>query len=127
MVRFERTGAVGEIVVSFTQMTPPFNSLEVYGSRGTIIENHMWERPVRIYSYDESMGEHRQQWYEPEIEHAPFPRYYSISVRHADEHFAECVLEDRNRNQPPRGEERDSRVLMGYLSIRTVARRPVTI
>ncbi len=120
MVRFERTGAVGEIVVSFTQMTPPFNSLEVYGSRGTIIENHMWERPVRIYSYDESMGEHRQQWYEPEIEHAPFPRYYSISVRHADEHFAECVLEDREPEFSPHdAKSAIAGVLMGYLSVRT--------
>jgi predicted dehydrogenase len=44
IVNFEN-GAIGEISVSFTQMTPPFNSLELFGTTGSIFENHAWEKP----------------------------------------------------------------------------------
>ena len=119
MVRFAN-GAVGEIVVSFTQVTPPFNSLEIYGTRGTILENHMWEKPVRIYSHHEAMAEHKQQWFEPEIEHAPFPRYYTISAKHLDEYFARCILEDREPEfTPDKAKSAIAGVLMGYLSVQT--------
>src|SRR4030043_376419 len=66
MVRFAN-GAVGEIVVSFTQMAPPFNSLEIYGTRGSILENHMWEKPGRSSSLHEAMAEHKQQGFEPQM------------------------------------------------------------
>lgn len=119
MVRFEG-GAIGEIVVSFTQMTLPYNSMEIYGSLGTILENHAWERPVQIFSYHADMGEHAQQWYEPEIEHAPFPRYYPISVRRTDEHFARCIIEDTEPEFTPEdAKSAIAGVLMGYLSART--------
>jgi Xaa-Pro aminopeptidase len=119
MVRFA-IGAVGEIVVSFTQVTPPFNSLEIYGTRGTILENHMWEKPVRIYSHHEAMAEHKQQWFEPEIEHAPFPGYYTISAKHLDEYFARCILEDQEPEfTPEKAKSAIAGVLMGYLSAQT--------
>ena len=119
MIRFAN-GAVGEIVVSFTQMAPPFNSLEIYGTRGTILENHMWEKPVRIYSDHEAMAEHRHQWFEPEIEHAPFPGYYTICAKYLDEYFARCVLEDREPEfTPEKAKSAIAGVLMGYLSAQT--------
>ena len=119
MVRFAN-GAVGEIVVSFTQMALPFNSLEIYGTRGTILENHMWEKPVRIYSQHEAMAEHRQQWFEPEIEHAPFPGYYTISAKHLGEYFARCIIEDREPEfTPEQAKSAIAGVLMGYLSAQT--------
>jgi predicted dehydrogenase/Xaa-Pro aminopeptidase len=119
MIRFSK-GTIGELVVSFTQQTTPFNSLEIYGTQGTILENHMWERPVRIYSFHKAMGDHRREWFEPDLEHGPFPHYYTISVKHEDEHFARCILEDREPEFTPE----DARsavacVLMGYLSART--------
>lgn len=119
MVRFAN-GVVGEIVVSFTQMAPPFNSLEVYGTRGTILENHLWKKPARIYSQHEAMAEHQYQWFEPEIEHAPFPGYYAISAKHLDEHFARCILEDREPEfTPEKAKSAVAGVLMGYLSAQT--------
>ena len=119
MIRFAN-GAMGEIVVSFTQVTPPFNSLEIYGTKGTILENHMWENPIRIYSHHEAMGEHKQQWFEPEIEHAAFPRYYNISVKHEDEYFARCILENREPEfTPEKARSAIAGVLMGYLSAQT--------
>jgi predicted dehydrogenase len=119
MVRFAN-GAVAEIVVSFTQMAPPFNSLEIYGSKGTILENHMWEKPVRIYSSHEAMAEHKYQWFEPEIEHAPFPGYYTICAKYLDEHFARCIIEDREPEfTPEQAKSAIAGVLMGYLSAQT--------
>ena len=119
MVRFAN-GAVGEIAVSFTQMAPPFNSLEICGSRGTILENHMWEKPVRIYSQHEAMAEEKHQWFEPEIEHAPFPGYYAISAKHLDEYFARCIVEDREPEfTPEKAKSAIAGVLMGYFSART--------
>ncbi len=119
MVRFSK-GVIGEIVVSFTQVTPAFNSLEVHGSKGTILENHMWERPVRIYSGHEGLGENKNQWYEPEIEHAPFPAYYNISMRCEDEYFAQCILEDRQPEfTPEQARSAIADVLMGYVSAQT--------
>jgi predicted dehydrogenase len=119
MVRFAN-GAVGEIVVSFTQMALPFNSLEIYGTRGTILENHMWEKPVRIYSQHEAMAQHKYQWFEPEIEHAPFPGYYTICAKYLDEHFARCIIEDREPEfTPEQAKSAIAGVLMGYLSAQT--------
>ena len=57
-------------MVSFTQMTVPYNSLEIFGTRGSIFENHAWERPVRLCSFDERMGKIAEV-VEPEVEHAP--------------------------------------------------------
>jgi len=119
MARFSR-GVVGEIVVSFTQVTPAFNSLEIYGSRGTILENHMWEKAVRIYSNHDALGENKNQWYEPDIEHAPFPAYYNISMRCEDEYFAQCILDDREPDfKPEQARRAIADVLMGYLSAQT--------
>jgi predicted dehydrogenase/Xaa-Pro aminopeptidase len=117
-------GAIGEISVSFTQMTPPFNSLEVFGTMGTIFENHAWAKPVRIYSFAKDMGEHQQVMYEPEIEHAPFPGYYPISVCHEDEYFASCILEDKQPAFTPTDAMSAIECIMaGYLS--SMEHRPV--
>ncbi len=119
MLRFKK-GAVGEVVVSFTQTTPPFNSLEVYGTKGTILENHMWDRPVRVFSSHDDMGENKNQWFEPEVEHAPFPLYYNISARNEDEYFAQCILEDKEPEfTPEQAKSAIAAVLMGYLSAET--------
>lgn len=110
-------GIIGEIIVSFTQVSPPFNSLEIYGTKGTILENHMWTKPVKIYSSSDVMGEYKQKWFEPEIEHAPFPLYYNISARIEDEYFAQCIIENKEPEFTPE-DARDAiiGVLMGYLS-----------
>jgi predicted dehydrogenase/Xaa-Pro aminopeptidase/putative sterol carrier protein len=119
MLRFSG-GAVGEVVVSFTQMTPPFNSMEIHGTRGTILENHMWDRPVRVFSSHDDMGENKNQWFEPEIEHAPFPLYYNISARNEDEYFAQCILENKDPEfTPEQAKSAIAAVLMGYLSAET--------
>lgn len=117
-------GALGEVSVSFTQMTPPFNSLEIYGTEGSIFENHAWEKPVRIYSFSKEMGDHQQTMYEPEIEHAPFPGYYPISVRHEDEYFAKCIIDNVEPEfTPEQAMSAIEIILAGYLS--SIEHRPV--
>ena len=72
IARYEN-GALADVMVSFTQQTTPYNSMEVFGTKGSIFENHGWEKPVRFCSYDERMGENQQKWVEPDIEHDAFP------------------------------------------------------
>lgn len=117
-------GAIADVMVSFTQMTPPFNSLEVYGTEGTIFENHAWEKPVRVYSMTSRDEKMRQKWYEPGCEHAPFPKYYPISVKREDEHFAMCVLENKQPEFTPyQAMHAIEAILAGYLS--HIEKRPV--
>ncbi|HET6413974.1 MAG TPA: M24 family metallopeptidase [Anaeromyxobacter sp.] len=119
-------GAVADIMVSFTQMTVPYNSLEIFGTRGSVFENHAWERPVRFCSFDERMGEDQQKWVEPEVEHAPFPEYYTISAREEDEHFARSILENREPEfSPVQAMNAITAILAGYLS--AIEGRPVEV
>ncbi len=119
IVKFKK-GAIAEVVVSFTQITPPYNSLEIHGTKGSILENHNWEHPVRINSIDSKMVECRNKWFEPEIEHGIFPLYYNISARCEDEYFANCIISDKDPEfSPEQARSAIAAILMGYLSART--------
>ncbi|MDR0720585.1 MAG: M24 family metallopeptidase [Treponema sp.] len=110
-------GALADIMVSFTQKTIPYNSMEVFGTKGSIFENHAWEKPVRFCSFDERMGSDIQKWIEPDVEHLPFPEYYTISVRETDAHFAKCILENKEPEfTPAQAMNAISAILAGYLS-----------
>jgi len=123
IARFDN-GAMADIMVSFTQLTAPYNSMEIFGTKGTIYENHAWEKPVRFCSFDERMGENLQKWAEPDVEHAIFPEYYTISVRETDEHFARCILEDKEPEfTPQQSMSAIAGILAGYLS--AIEGRPV--
>jgi predicted dehydrogenase len=74
-------------------VSEPTNRLELYGTEGTIIEDHMWEQPL-MYASNKS-GFETDGWIRPQVEHAPFPGYYGISFRREIEHFVDCVREDR--------------------------------
>ncbi len=119
-------GVIADIMVSFTQMTIPYNSLEIFGTKGSIFENHAWERPVRFCSFDERMGEDQLKWVEPEVEHAPFPDYYTISAREEDEHFARSILENKEPEfTPAHSMNAITAILAGYLS--AIEGRPVDV
>lgn len=112
-----KKGTIAETTVSFSVVSPCNNSLEIYGTMGTIIENHDWENPIRIFSKHDSMGKHKGKWYEPEIEHGPFPKYYQISMRNEDLHFTDCILNDIDPEfTPEQAKEAIAVVLMSYLS-----------
>ncbi len=113
-----RKGAIAEVVVSFSVISPPTNTLEIYGTEGSIIENHEWDNPVKIFSSHESMGANRGAWYVPiDIEHGPFPKYYEISARIEDDYFTNCILEDKEPEfTPEHAKDAIASVLLGYLS-----------
>ena len=112
-----KKGTIAEITVSFSVMSPFSNSLEIYGTMGTIVENHDWENPIRMFSKHDNMGEYKGKWYEPKIEHGVFPKYYQISMRNEDSHFTDCILNDTDPEfTPEQAKEAIAVVLMSYLS-----------
>jgi len=119
IARFKK-GTIAEVVVSFTQITMPYNSLEIHGTKGSILENHNWEHPVRINSIDSKLVDNPNTWFEPEIEHGIFPLYYNISARCEDEYFAKCIIDDKDPEfTPQQARSAIADILMGYLSART--------
>lgn len=85
--------ALGEVDVSCCVVSEPTNRLEIYGTEGTILEDHMWEQPLMYDSH--KTGFETEGWLKPHIEHAPFPGYYGISFKNEVEHFIDCVREDK--------------------------------
>jgi len=88
-----KNGAMAEVTVSTATVHVPTNRLEVHGTKGTILEDHDWERPVKVYPCFRTSG-FSQPFQSPELEHGPFPQYYTISFRNEVAHFAECILND---------------------------------
>jgi predicted dehydrogenase len=87
-----KNGALAEVDLTCCAISEPTNRLELYGTKGTIIEDHMWEQPL-MYASNET-GYETDGWVRPAVEHAPFPEYYTISFRKEIEHFVDCVRED---------------------------------
>jgi UDP-N-acetylglucosamine 3-dehydrogenase len=114
-----KCGTIAESILSFTVASPPSNQLEIYGTVGTLVENHNWKNPVKIYSSHNDMGKNHDIWYEPKIEHSPWPRYQEISTKIEDEYFTDCILEDNDPEfTPEQAREAIANVLMGYLSVK---------
>ena len=125
MARFSN-GTIADITTSFTQLTTPNNTMEIYGTKGTILEDHNLENPVKIFSFDERMGANVGRWHQPEIEHAAYPGYYLISANRTDEHFAKCIIENETPEfTPEQSMSPVTDVLAGYLSF--IEKRPVKI
>ncbi|NVM30291.1 MAG: Gfo/Idh/MocA family oxidoreductase [Candidatus Helarchaeota archaeon] len=112
-----KSGVIAETVVSFTVVTPPTNCVEIYGTKGTIIENHAWEYPIRMNTNHKHGGPNRGRWYEPRIIHGKYPKYVEISARFEDEHFAECILTNKAPEfTPEQAKAAIATALLGYLS-----------
>jgi predicted dehydrogenase len=119
-------GTMVDITTSFTQLTTPNNTMEIYGTKGTILEDHSQENPVRIFSFDERMGANVGRWYQPEVDHAPYPGYYLISANKTDEYFAKCLINNEAPEfTPEQSMSPITDVLAGYLSF--IEKRPVKI
>lgn len=88
-----KNGSLGEVDVCCCAVSEPTNRLELYGTKGTIIEDHMWEQPLMYCSHQP--GFETEGWVKPEVEHAPFPGYYGISFRNEVEHFVDCIIENK--------------------------------
>ena len=113
-----KNGGLGEVDLTCCAVSEPTNRLELYGTKGTIIEDHMWEQPLMYCS--NQPGFETEGWVKPEVEHAPFPGYYGISFRNEVEHFVDCVLNDTQ----PKVTGEDGRAalniaLLAYKSVKT--------
>ena len=112
-----KSGIIAETVVSFTVVTPPTNCVEIYGTKGTIIENHAWEYPIKMNTLHKHGGPNRGIWYEPRVIHGTYPKYYEISARFEDEYFADCILTNKDPEfTPEQAKAAIATVLLGYLS-----------
>ena len=116
LLKYE-SGTIAEVTVSFSVVSPFNNSLELYGTKGTLIENHQLVNPIRIFSTSNKMGRNARKWFEPTIEHGPFPIYYELSMRNEDSHFTDCIINDTVPEfSPEQAREAIYDVLLCYLS-----------
>lgn len=66
------------------------------------------------------MGNNKGKWYEPEIKHGPFPKYYEISMSIEDSYFTDCIINDVKPDfSPEQAKEAIQTVLLSYLSAKT--------
>ena len=86
-------GAVGSIDCSFTVASEWNNTIEIYGTKGTILEDHNWEQPIKLFST--LPGPDQGKWVRPEVEHKPYPGYYPLTFELEVRHFYECILEGK--------------------------------
>ncbi|MFX0178209.1 MAG: Gfo/Idh/MocA family protein [Candidatus Hodarchaeota archaeon] len=111
-----KCGAMITVDVSSTTVHPLTNRTELHGTKGTILEDHSWEKPIRVFSSHPD-AEIKGEFYSPEIEHGIYPHYYKISMGKEDAYFADCILEDKEPEFTPE-EARNgvAVVLLSYLS-----------
>jgi len=113
-----KNNALGEVDLNCCAVSEPTNRLELYGTKGTIIEDHMWEQPLMYSSIKE--GFETDGWVKPHVEHAPFPGYYGISFKNEIEHFLDCVRDDKEPLVTGElGKEALKVALCAYKSVRT--------
>lgn len=112
-----KSGIIVECVLSFTVNAPPSNQLEIYGTEGSLIENHDWDKPIKVYTSRKLKAEKSNGWYYPKISHGPFPKYYHISMGNEDSYFTDCILDDKEPEfKPEHGKEAVATALLSYLS-----------
>ncbi|MFX1450440.1 MAG: Gfo/Idh/MocA family protein [Promethearchaeota archaeon] len=116
-----KKGAIAEITVSTSAIHTPYNATELHGTKGSILEDHQWDNPLKIFSSHPD-AEIKGFFYSPKKdppEHGPFPKYYVISARGEDTHFAECILNNTEPEfTPEQAREAVAVILLGYLSVK---------
>jgi predicted dehydrogenase len=115
LLRYKQ-GAMVTVDLSSITVHPLTNRLELHGTQGSILEDHAWERPVQIFSSHEE-AEQKGAFYSPEVEHGPYPKYYLISARCEDTHFAESIINGTDPEfTPDQSRAAVGVVLLAYLS-----------
>ena len=114
-----KNGAMVTVDVSSITVHPLTNRTELHGTKGSLLEDHAWVNPVQIFSSHEA-AERKGEFFSPNIEHGPYPKYYLIAARHEDTHFAECILNDTEPDfTPTQAKEAVTITLLAYLSAKT--------
>ncbi len=113
-----KNGAMIEVTLSSTTVHPLNNNTELHGTKGHLLEDHSWEKPVRLFSSHPD-AKVKGSYYEIETDHGAYPMYYIISAYHEDTHFADCILNDTHPEfTPEQARGAVEVVLLGYLSAR---------
>jgi predicted dehydrogenase len=114
-----KNGAMINVMVSSSTVCPLNNDTELHGTKGHLLENHSWVKPIKIFS-NHPDAEKKGEYYEIEgLEHGAYPAYYLISAFHEDTHFAECIMNDTEPAfTPDQSKEAVATVLLGYLSVK---------
>ncbi len=111
-----KNGAMINVIVSSTTVYPLNNNTELHGTKGHMLEDHSWDKPIRLFS-SHPLAEKKGQYYDIAVEHGAYPKYYLISTFHEDTHFATCIQEDTDPGfTPAQAKEAVAVVLLGYLS-----------
>jgi UDP-N-acetylglucosamine 3-dehydrogenase len=111
-----KSGAMIDVIVSSSTVHPLNNNTELHGTKGHMLEDHSWDKPIRLFS-SHALAEKKGQYYDIAVEHGPYPKYYLISAFHEDTHFATCIQEDKDPEfTPAQAKEAVAVVLLGYLS-----------
>jgi len=111
-------GALGTLACSFTVASDWNNTLEIYGTKGTILENHNWEKPIRFFST--LPGPNQSQWVIPEVEHRVYPGYYPLTFEAEVKHFYDCIIHDQEPLMSGEvGKKALEIIMLGYEASRT--------
>lgn len=111
-----KCGAMITVDVSSTTVHPLTNRTELHGTKGTILEDHSWENPIRVFSSHPD-AEMKGEFYSPIIEHGPYPHYYKISMGKEDAYFTNCILGNKTPEfTPEEARQGVAVVLLAYLS-----------
>jgi predicted dehydrogenase len=101
VVRFAN-GATGTFAFSNTTESPWTETLELYGTKGSIIVDFLSAQPVRVFSTDRRSKDQKEwwgmygdvAWEAPYIEHTSMS-WVTSSMRREVQHFVNCILEDK--------------------------------
>lgn len=111
-----KCGAMITVDLSSTVIHPLTNRTELHGTKGSILEDHSWSDPIRVFSSHPD-AEVKGEFYSPKIEHGPYPQYYKISMGKEDDYFADCILENKQPQfTPQEARQGVGVVLLSYLS-----------
>lgn len=111
-------GALGTVACCFTVASEWNNTMEIYGTQGTILENHNWEQPIKLFSA--LPGPDQSKWVCPEVEHKVFPGYYPLTYEAELKHFYTCLVNDAEPFMTgEEGRKALEIILLGYEASRT--------
>lgn len=111
-------GALATLSCSFTVASEWNNSLDIYGTKGTILEDHSWEQPIKVFST--LPGPDQGKWVTPEVEHAVYPGYYPLTFEAEVKHFYDCIINDKEPlTTGENGKKALEIILLGYEASRT--------
>jgi len=115
-LKFEH-GAIGQIGISFSSAADWDQSTEIYGTDGTILENHNWIKPIKYMS--KKPGPHQSEWIEPEVVHRPYPGYYGLSFGEEIKAFYNHLFEGTPYIATPEFVRKDLEVVLaGYEAVK---------